>query len=226
MTRSTNRAWSRPWRTRRPAGGGSANCSSSGASSAMRRWREPWRAVGDPAGRPGTRATRQRHRRRSSPSTLPVPHKQFRSPADDDGVEVVLADPTVEARKAVLRPSAGRSSSGSHRPARCAERSTPRTERRRTSIGSSPPSRPRRPIRLATNDVTLTDAAASAPVVRVVDSIVTQALRDRALRRAPRTAGQRDPGSLPRRRRAARRTLAAGPHRARPSSAASRSWRA
>ena len=83
-----------------------------------------------------------------------------------------------------------------------------------------------RPVRLATTDGTLTDAAASAPVVRVVNSIVTQALRDRASDVHIEPQDDEIRVRYPHRRRAARRARAAGRHRPGARSAASRSWRA
>ncbi len=100
--------------------------------------------------------------------------------ADGDRVEVVLADPTVEARKAVLgalgRPVQFQIAPASQvrRALDTAYRATEHVDRLVAAFEAG------RPTRLATNDVTLTNAAASAPVVRVVDSIVTQALRERA----------------------------------------------
>ncbi len=100
--------------------------------------------------------------------------------ADDDGVEVVLADPTKEARKAVLQ-ALGQPvrfqiapASQVRRALDTAYRATEHVDRLVAAFDAG------RPRSLAANDITLTDAAASAPVVRVVDSIVTQALRERA----------------------------------------------
>jgi type IV pilus assembly protein PilB len=100
--------------------------------------------------------------------------------SDDTGVEVVLSDPTWDARRKVAE-ALGRSVKFQVAPAGqvrraldTAYRATENVDRLVAAFEAA------RPARLASNDITLTDAAASAPVVRVVDSIVTQALRERA----------------------------------------------
>jgi len=144
---------------------------------------------------------------------------------DDDAVEVALSDPTVEARKAVLqalgRPIKFRIAPASQvrRALDTAYRATENVDRLVAAFEAQ------RPVRLATTDGTLTDAAASAPVVRVVDSIVTR----RSASALPTcTSSRRTTRSVFAIASTARCTTRSRCLRtlARRSSAASRSWRA
>ena len=92
-----------------------------------------------------------------------MPRRQCRSASDDDGVEVVLADPTVEAREAVAEALGGQvrfqiaPASQVRRALDTAYRATENVDRLVAAFEAGSP--------LATKDVTLTNAAASAPVV-------------------------------------------------------------
>ncbi len=98
----------------------------------------------------------------------------------EDGVEIALADPTEEARAAVLE-ALGTDATFTLAPAGQVRRALDTAYRATENAGQLVAAfEASAPSRIDPADGNLRDAASGAPVVRLVDSIVTQALRERA----------------------------------------------
>ena len=183
------------------------------------------------------RATRPAADRSSSPhpatrgaGALPrsarAPHRALPMAIDEDQLYVAIDGPISDAALAELRAAAGhevllvispteRHRHG-HRPRRTA-RSTASSSTRRNFDDEAA-------LRLGTAPSASTQIDDNAPVVQVVQRIITQALRDRASDVHIEPQDDTGPRPLPHRRRAARRRRPARRRWPRRSSAASRSW--
>jgi type IV pilus assembly protein PilB len=98
----------------------------------------------------------------------------------EDGIEIALADPTDDAKVAITE-ALGTEARFTLAPASQVRRALDTAYRATENVGRLVAAfEASAPSRVDATDASLRDVAAGAPVVRLVDSIVTQALRERA----------------------------------------------